>query len=125
MLGHKLVLMEPYLKPTRIRQRGDHFEITAGTTAGRNLFHSFTEFNVEAGRSAYFIDSGVANIFTRVTGGNPSNIDGTLGVMGGNANLFLINPSGVIFGPNASLNLNGSFGATTANAIQFGDQGCF
>lgn len=92
--------------------------INGGASRGANLFHSFLEFNVDSGRSAFFTNPvGIENILSRVTGGNPSNILGTLGVTGGNANLFLINPNGIIFGPNASLNLNGSFVATTANAI--------
>jgi filamentous hemagglutinin family protein len=69
--------------------------ITGGAIRGVNLFHSLREFNIREGRGAYFENpSGIANIFTRVTGGNPSNILGTLGVLG-NGNLFLINPKGV------------------------------
>lgn len=100
--------------------------INGGATRGTNLFHSFGEFNVEAGRAAYFNNpAGIENILTRVTGGNPSNILGTLGVAGGNANLFLINPNGIIFGANARLDVGGSFVGTTANAIEFGDRGFF
>ncbi|OWY64194.1 hypothetical protein B7486_48610 [cyanobacterium TDX16] len=66
----------------------------------------------------------IENILTRVTGANPSNIRGVLGVAG-NANLFLINPNGIIFGQNARLDVRGSFVATTANAIGFGEQGSF
>lgn len=100
--------------------------INGGATRGANLFHSFQEFNIANGRSAFFSNApGIENILSRVTGNNPSNILGTLGVSTGNANLFLINPNGIIFGQNAQLSLNGSFVATTANAIQFGDQGLF
>ncbi|MEG4085841.1 two-partner secretion domain-containing protein [Microcoleus sp. POL10_C6] len=93
--------------------------ITGGATRGVNLFHSWREFNIREGRGAYFENpSGIANIFTRVTGGNPSNILGTLGVLG-NGNLFLINPKGIIFGPNARLDLRGSFIGSTADSIVF------
>jgi filamentous hemagglutinin family protein len=101
-------------------------QIDGGATRGANLFHSFQEFNVGEGRSAYFTNpAGIENILTRVTGANPSNILGTLGVSGGNANLFLINPNGILFGQNARLDVGGSFTATTANAIKLGDTGLF
>ncbi len=93
-------------------------QINDGATRGTNLFHSFQEFNIGNGRSVFFTNPpGIENILTRVTGANPSNILGTLGVNGGNANLFLINPNGIIFGQNARLDVGGSFVATTANAI--------
>jgi len=93
--------------------------ITGGAIRGVNLFHSFGEFNINAGRGAYFVNpSGIANIFTRVTGGNPSNILGNLGVLG-NSNLFLINPKGIVFGPNARLDLRGSFIGSTGSGILF------
>ena len=93
--------------------------LTGGATRGVNLFHSWREFNIGEGRGAYFENpSGVANIFTRVTGPNSSNILGTMGVLG-NANLFLINPKGIIFGPNARLDLRGSFVASTASGVLF------
>ncbi|MEG4285902.1 filamentous hemagglutinin N-terminal domain-containing protein [Microcoleus sp. A006_D1] len=93
--------------------------ITGGATRGVNLFHSLREFNIREGRGAYFANpSGIANIFTRVTGGKSSNILGTLGVLG-NANLFLINPKGIVFGPNARLDLRGSFIGSTADSIVF------
>jgi filamentous hemagglutinin family protein len=98
--------------------------ITGGTKAGINLFHSFTEFNINANQPVNFQDPGVTNIFSRVTGSNSSQILGKLGVLG-NANLFLINPNGITFGANSSLNINGSFVATTANAIKFENQGFF
>jgi len=100
--------------------------IDGGAQRGANLFHSFREFNIDPGRGAYFTNpAGIENILSRVTGGDPSNILGTLGVTGGNANLFLLNPNGIVFGPSASLDVGGAFVATTANAIQFGDQGFF
>ncbi|MBF2060293.1 filamentous hemagglutinin N-terminal domain-containing protein, partial [Fischerella thermalis] len=94
--------------------------ITGGATRGSNLFHSFQDFNVDAGRGAYFDNpTGITDILTRVTGRNPSNIQGILGVLG-NANLFLINPNGISFGPNAILDLRGgSFFGTTADSVLF------
>lgn len=93
--------------------------ISGGATRGSNLFHSFREFNINEGRAAYFENTnGITNIFTRVTGANRSNILGTLGVLG-NSNLFLINPKGIIFGPNARLDLRGSFIGSTADSIVF------
>lgn len=92
--------------------------ISGGATRGVNLFHSFREFNVDSGRGAYFTNTaGIENILTRVTGTNPSKIFGILGVIGGHANLFLMNPNGIIFGENARLDIRGSFVGTTANGI--------
>lgn len=93
--------------------------IDGGARRGANLFHSFREFNIPEGRGAYFTNpKGVQNILSRVTGANSSNILGTLGVLG-KANLFLINPNGIIFGRHARLDLQGSFLATTANSLLF------
>ena len=95
--------------------------IEGGATRGNNLFHSFLEFNLSEGQAAYFVNPTVIqNIFSRVTGGNPSHLFGTLGVLG-NANLFFINPNGIIFGPNASLDIRGSFVGTTAEELIFPD----
>jgi filamentous hemagglutinin family protein len=102
--------------------------ITGGATRGINLFHSFREFNVSEGRGAYFLspNADIQNILSRVTGSNKSEILGTLGTFGeSQPNLFLINPNGIVFGENASLDVQGSFAATTANAVQFGSQGNF
>ncbi|RCJ23935.1 hypothetical protein A6S26_20280 [Nostoc sp. ATCC 43529] len=97
--------------------------IDGGAVRGANLFHSFSEFSIGDGQRVYFSNpTGIENILTRITGNNPSNILGTLGVLG-NANLFFINPNGIVFGGNARLDIGGSFVATTANAIQFGNQG--
>lgn len=94
-------------------------QIDGGVSRGVNLFHSFSQFNINNGQQVYFANpAGIDNILTRVTGGNPSNIQGLLGV-NGNANLFLINPNGIIFGRNAQLAIGGSFVASTANSIVF------
>lgn len=99
--------------------------IEGGAVRGTNLFHSFRTFNVGDGAFVYFANpTGIQNIFTRVTGNLPSNINGVLGV-DGTANLFLLNPNGLIFGQNARLDVRGSFAGSTANAIQFGNQGAF
>ncbi|QIR41338.1 filamentous hemagglutinin N-terminal domain-containing protein [Tolypothrix sp. PCC 7910] len=93
--------------------------IDGGAVRGSNLFHSFTQFNINDGQRVYFGNPvGVQNIFTRVTGGQGSNILGTLGVIG-SANLFLINPNGIVFGKNAQLDIGGAFTATTANSLLF------
>ncbi|MEH2429605.1 MAG: filamentous hemagglutinin N-terminal domain-containing protein [Nostoc sp.] len=93
--------------------------IDGGAARGTNLFHSFQDFNVGEGQGVYFANpEGITNIFSRVTGGNSSNIFGTLGVLG-NANLFLLNPNGIVFGKNASLDIQGSFLGTTANSLVF------
>ena len=108
-----------------VTSTGSVDSINGGATRGANLFRSFGEFNVGEGRSVYFTNpAGIENILSRVTGGNPSQILGKLGVLG-NANLFLINPNGIIFGQNASLDVRGSFVGTTASAIGFGNQGFF
>jgi filamentous hemagglutinin family protein len=93
--------------------------IDGGAVRGGNLFHSFSQFNIGNGQRVYFANpSGIENILSRVTGNNGSNILGTLGVLG-NANLFLINPNGIVFGPNARLDIAGSFVASTANSFVF------
>ena len=110
---------------------GPNFDITGGTRPGdgSNLFHSFNSFSLTSSETANFInDSGLAttNILGRVTGGDPSSIYGTIQTTGfQGANLYLINPAGIIFGPTAQLNVEGSFHATTADYMKLGNDGIF
>jgi filamentous hemagglutinin family protein len=107
--------------PTRVQSQNNQIEVTGGALAGTNLFHSFRNFSLVTGSTVYFNNPAtVKNIINRVTGNNLSSIDGTIKANGA-ANVFLINPNGIIFGPNARLSIGGSFLATTANSIRFAD----
>ncbi len=101
--------------------QGKIWVITDGTVAGNNLYHSFSDFSIPTGYGAYFNNaSQVQNIITRVTGNSASAIDGNLKA-NGFANVFLINSNGITFGPNATLNIGGSFTGATAKSLLFSD----
>ncbi|HEY9849513.1 MAG TPA: CHAT domain-containing protein, partial [Leptolyngbyaceae cyanobacterium] len=107
---------------TNVNSEGNRFDITGGQKSGdgTNLFHSFIDFGLNQGQIANFISQpNITNILARINGGNVSYINGLIQVTGGSANLFLMNPSGIVFGANASLSLPGAFTATTANGIGF------
>ena len=104
---------------TIVDVEGNDFTISDGNQRGENLFHSFSDFSVPNDGSAFFDHNpDIVNIFSRVTGGNISLIDGLIHTLG-SANLFLINPAGIIFGEGASLNIGGSFYSSTADSILF------
>ena len=106
---------------TTVNTTGNNFNILNGIQKGNNLFHSFKEFSIPKGSSVVFNNStDVVNIINRVTGGNISNIDGLIRA-NGNANLFLINPAGIVFGENSRLDIGGSFFGSTAESILFED----
>ncbi|MFM7363564.1 MAG: CHAT domain-containing protein [Cuspidothrix sp.] len=110
---------------TFINNQGNTINISGGTVSddNANLFHSFAQFGLDANQTANFLaNPQIQNILGRVTGGDTSVINGLIQVTGTNANLYLINPAGIIFGANASLNVPASFTATTANGVQFGNQ---
>ncbi|MGC1306441.1 MAG: filamentous hemagglutinin N-terminal domain-containing protein [Phormidesmis sp.] len=95
--------------------------IEGGAARGSNLFHSFSDFNIPAAEQVYFANPvGIESILSRVTGDNLSHIFGVLGV-DGNADLLLINPNGIIFGSEAVLDVEGSFYATTSEAVAIGE----
>ncbi len=108
---------------TTTQQNQNQINISGGQISkdGNNLFHSFSQFSVNTNQIATFLSTpNIQNILSRVNGGSASFINGMLQVTGGNSNLFLMNPSGIVFGSNASLNLPASFTATTATGINFG-----
>lgn len=96
-------------------------QIEGGAVRGESLFHSFTEFGISAGEVVYFANpAAIETILGRVTGDVRSDILGTLGV-DGPANLYLINPNGIVFGPDAQLDIGGSFFVSTAPSLNLGN----
>ncbi|OQX27092.1 MAG: hypothetical protein BWK80_07005, partial [Desulfobacteraceae bacterium IS3] len=94
-----------------------------GKQSGTNLFHSFQQFNIHNGESATFSGpASVKNIISRVTGGSASWIDGKLASTISGADLYFLNPAGVMFGSNASLDLSGSFHVSTADYLRLGER---
>src|SRR5919199_1119609 len=113
---------------TIVTPEGNRIDITGGRFSenGRNLFHSFTEFDLSSQQTANFVsNSQIRNILGRVTGGDASIINGLIQVTGGKSNLYLMNPAGMMFGANAQLNVPASFNATTATGIGFGSKNWF
>jgi filamentous hemagglutinin family protein len=108
----------------KVSLRGGEIEIGAdlGTRRGDNLFHSFEKFGIATGQTATFTGPGtVKNVISRVIGGEVSNIDGKLASRVGQADLYFLNPAGVMFGPNATLDVPGSFHVSTAHELRFAD----
>src|SRR3954463_9225035 len=112
----------------KVSLHGGEIEIGAnlGTRTGDNLFHSFEKFGIATGQTAIFTGPGtIKNVIRRVPGGETSNIDGTLGSTVGQADLYFLNPAGVMFGPNAKLDVPGSFHVSTAHELRFADEAHF
>lgn len=113
---------------TIINIDGNQFNINGGSLSGdsTNLFHSFQQFGLDANQVANFLSQpGIQNILGRVVGGDPSIINGLIQITGSNANLYLMNPAGIVFGVGASLNVGGDFTATTSTGIGFRDGNWF
>jgi filamentous hemagglutinin family protein len=108
----------------KVSLRGGEIKIGAdlGSRRGDNLFHSFEKFGIATGQTATFTGPGdIKNVISRVTGGEVSSIDGKLASKVGQADLYFLNPAGVMFGPNATLDVPGSFHVSTAHELRFAD----
>jgi filamentous hemagglutinin family protein len=111
---------------SRVTPQGNIQAITDGTSSGSNLFHSFNQFSIAKDTTAQFRHAPtIRNLFVRVTGNLIANLDGKLETAltndlskRGEANLFLLNPNGITFGKNSSLNLGGSFIVSTADRLR-------
>lgn len=116
------IVTEPNGTQTVVTADGKRFNISGGSLSGdgANLFHSFKKFGLSQGEIATFLSNpSIQNILGRVNGGDASVINGLIQVQGSNANLYLMNPAGIVFGPNATINVPADFRATTANGIGF------
>ena len=121
--AHAQVITDGSLGP-RVTLTGPNFQVfpSLGRSSGQNLFHSFSTLTIRSGQSVqFFVDANTRNVISRVTGGVPSTIDGQIRNAVQNVNLFLINPNGIVFGPTASLNVAGSFYASTSDYVMFND----
>jgi filamentous hemagglutinin family protein len=108
--------------------QGPNFVIEAnmGQQYGGNLFHSFDQFDIQLNERATFSGpNSVSNIISRVIGGKASTINGVLESTIPDADFYLINPAGIIFGEGAKLNVQGSFYASTADYLRLGINGKF
>jgi filamentous hemagglutinin family protein len=120
------IAVDGHLAPAR-PLNGPNYMIDAdlGKQMGSNLFHSFSQFGLLRGETATFnppsAGPSVTNVIGRVTGGTMSSIDGTIQSNIPKANLYLINPSGIVFGPTSTVNVSGSFHASTADYIKLAD----
>ncbi|MEO1184167.1 MAG: filamentous hemagglutinin N-terminal domain-containing protein, partial [Cyanobacteria bacterium J06636_27] len=112
--------------PSKVNSQSlNNLVIEGGVRNQSNLFHSFQEFNINNRQQVFFTNpQGINNIITRITGNNPSNINGVLGV-NGLSNLFFINPNGIVFGKGSRLDLKGSFVGSTAESVNFSDGNIF
>lgn len=113
---------------TIVTPNGNRFDIHGGFLSqdGANLFQSFQQFGLDSGQIANFLSNpSIRNILGRVVGGDPSIIHGLIQVTGGNSNLFLMNPAGIVFGSTATLNVPAAFTATTASGIGFSENNWF
>ncbi|MGI9331643.1 MAG: filamentous hemagglutinin N-terminal domain-containing protein, partial [Gammaproteobacteria bacterium] len=123
--GYTQIVRDGTIGPdVSVQPSGPHFQIpeSHGAIAGSNLFHSFEDFNIRAGESATFSSSGqtaLSNVISRVSGGNQSIIDGLLRSTIPNADVFLLNPRGIVFGEGARLEVDGAFRASTASSLEF------
>jgi filamentous hemagglutinin family protein len=112
----------------KVRLTGRDVKIPArlGQVRGKNLFHSFQRFGIDTGGKVTFTGpDGLKNVIGRVTGGEPSRINGTLASRVSGADLWLLNPAGILFGPDARLDVPGSFHASTADELRFADGAVF
>ncbi len=113
---------------SRANLPGPDYQIKAdlGRQMGGNLFHSFQDFNLQSFESATFSGpNNVSNVISRVTGGNPSSIDGLIRSTMPSADMYFLNPYGIMFGPHARLDVQGSFHASTADYLRLQDGGRF
>ena len=126
-LSHAQITLDGTLGPAGALPGPDYaIPQSLGRTIGPNLFHSFRDFNLAQDEAATFSGSNsIANILSRVTGGNPSSIDGRLASTIPGVNFFFVNPNGVLFGPNAHVDVGGAFVASTADFVRLKDGGVF